>query len=210
MSANPYDFGAMSIHAFCSALAAKAPSPGGGAVAGVTSAHAAALLAMVVEYSRGKPGFAAVESEADALLGALRVTVDASLAAARADAMAYATLNALWKRPKDDPERVAGWADAVRQAIAAPHLIIALAGETAGRAKAVAGACARHLDSDLAIAVDLARCAARAAAWSVRANLPSVADADERARLSGALDDRLKAIDDDIDAVRGAIEARAA
>lgn len=205
---HPHDFAGMTIRAFCESLAAKAPAPGGGAVAGVTSAHAAALLAMVIEYSRGKASFARFESEADALLGALRVTVEASLAAAKADADAYSALNALWKKPKDDPERQAGWADAVHRAIAAPHLIIALAAETAGRCRAVAGASAKHLDSDLAIAADLARAAARAAAWNVRVNLPSVSDAAEQERLAKALADRLAAIDADAHAVDAAIAAR--
>jgi len=134
-----HDFAAMSVRDFCAALAAKTSAPGGGAVAGVTAAHAASLLAMVVEYSRGKPSFAALESEADAIVASLRIAAEAGLVAAKSDADAYAALSGLWKKPKDDPERIARWTSAVRDAIAAPHLIVELAAELAARCRFLAG-----------------------------------------------------------------------
>ena len=45
----------LTVHAFADQLAARTPGPGGGAVAAVTAAHAAALGAMVVEFTLGKP-----------------------------------------------------------------------------------------------------------------------------------------------------------
>ncbi len=202
------DLTALSVAAFAHALAAKTPTPGGGAVAGVTAAHAAGLLAMVIGYSVGKRVFQAFESEGAALLAAARTAVDAALAAANADAAAYGRLNALWKLPPEDPARQAGWDAAVHDAIAAPFLIVRLAAEVAGHCRTLAGHTAKHLDSDLAIAVDLAAAAARAAAWNVRVNLPSVASAEERITLERDLEELLDIVRGDVATVERAVAAR--
>ncbi|MDZ4752953.1 MAG: cyclodeaminase/cyclohydrolase family protein [Phycisphaerae bacterium] len=208
MSGTLHDFASMSVRAFTAALAGRTPAPGGGAVAALTAANAAALVSMVVEFSRGKNSFALFEGEADAILASLDVTREACLAAAKADSDAYASLSALWKLPKDDPARIARWKSTVHAAIAAPQLIVALAAEIAGRCRVLAGSTAKQLDSDLAIAADLAGCAARAAAWNVRVNLPSVADDEERTVIARALDRSLHVIDDDIKMTHGVIERR--
>ncbi len=194
----PLDFAAQSVRGFCDALAAKTATPGGGAVAGVTAAHAAALLAMVVEYSIGKPSFATHEEEGPAILASLRSSITKCLAAANGDAAAYGVLNRLWKRPAGDPERTAGWSKAVQDAIDAPLLIVRLAAEIAGRSRDLAGHTAKHLDSDLAIAADLSGCAARAAAWNVRVNLPNVSESDRRVAIGRDLDELLAIIAEDI------------
>ncbi|MFM8639231.1 MAG: cyclodeaminase/cyclohydrolase family protein [Planctomycetota bacterium] len=173
-------FRTLTVDEFADRLAAKSPAPGGGAVAAVTAAHAAALAAMVVEFTLGKPRFAAHEAsnaEALARLGALRRD---ALELADRDADAYGALNALWKLPKDAPDRVRGWDAAVAEAIDAPQAILDLAAEVAAACGALAPRTNPNLASDLAIALDLARVAARAAAHNVEVNLPSVADEDTR------------------------------
>jgi formiminotetrahydrofolate cyclodeaminase len=202
------DLASSSVAAFAQAIAAKTPTPGGGAVAGVTAAHAAALVAMVVRYSLGKRVFQAYETDGPSILASLHTSIDASLAAAHADAAAYGRLNALWKLPADDPTRLAGWAQAVQAAIAAPLLIVRLATEITGRCRMLAGATTKHLDSDLAIAADLAACAARAAAWNVRVNLPSLASADERITIEREVAELLAIARDDAAAVERALAGR--
>ena len=198
----------MDVRAFCRALASKSPTPGGGAVAGVTAAHAAALIAMVVEYSRGKGSFAAFESETDAILGRLHGHVEQALASARADAEAFAALSSLWRKPAADPERTSRWESAVEAAIAAPDAIVRLAVDLSARCRELAGHTAKHLDSDLAIAADLAGCAARAAAWNVRANLPSIANADRRIAIERDLDERLAIVRDHVASTERLIASR--
>lgn len=184
-------FRTMTVEEFADRLAARTPTPGGGAVAAVTAAHAAALGSMVLEFTVGKEKWAAHEDgnrRALARLGELRA---AALALADRDAAAYGALNALWKLPKDDPARARAWDSAVAEAIDAPQAILDLAAEVAGACSAL-GACTNpNLASDLAIAVDLARAAARAAAHNVEVNIPSVGDAAEResrrARMAAAL-----------------------
>ncbi len=177
----------MSLEAVGAALAARTPVPGGGAVAAVTASHAAALLAMVVEFTRGKPAFAAHEAALAAALERSNALRHRLLALADADASAYAALNALWRLPKDAPERVAGWQPAVRAAIDAPQGILAAAAEIAALAADLKARTNPALASDLAIALDLARTAARAAAHNVEVNLPSLHDPAECAEAEARM-----------------------
>lgn len=181
-------FGSMSVEAFAESLAARTPAPGGGAVAAITAAHAAALGAMVLEFTAGKPRFAAHEDGNRDSLVRLAELRRLALKLADRDASAYGALNALWKLPKDAPERAAAWDGAVSEAIDAPQAILDAAAEVACICTSLSGRTNPALESDRAIAVDLARVAARAAAHNVEVNLPSVADADARARRRAAME----------------------
>ncbi len=196
-----HDFASMTVRGFCEALAARSPTPGGGAAAGVCAAQAAALLAMAVEFSKGKKSFAGFESSADDMLTEIRILMDSALVGARNDSDAYGALSALWKKPEGDPERTAHWTAAVRGAIAAPDFLLALASDITGRCALIAGTNAKHLDSDLRVAADLAGCAARAAASNVRANVPFLASEADRAKVLASIDTRLASVAADLEAV---------
>lgn len=185
-------FRSMTVEAFAESLAARTPAPGGGAVAAVTAAHAAALGAMVLEFTAGKPRFAAHEAaNADDLARLTGIRLRA-LALADRDAAAYGALNALWRLPKDAPERALAWDGAVAEAIDAPQAILDAASEVARICESLSGRTSPTLESDRAIAVDLARVAARAAAHNVEVNLPSVADEAARARRRAAMEASLR------------------
>ena len=186
-------FRSMTVEEFAERLASRTPTPGGGAVAAVTAAHAAALGAMVLEFTVGRSKWAAHEAAnrtALARLGELRA---AALALADRDAAAYGALNALWKLPADDPARASAWPAAVAEAIDAPQAILELAAEVARTCGPLGASTNQNLASDLAIACDLARVAARSAAHNVTVNLPSLdgpADRDaRRARMEASLRD---------------------
>lgn len=183
----------LTVGQFAEALAARTPVPGGGAVAAVTLAHAAALAGMVVEFTLGKPAFAAHEDANRAALARLAAIRAEALALADRDAAAYGALNALWKLPKDAPERAARWPAAVAEAIDAPQAILDLAAVVCATCAALADRTNRNLGSDLAIAADLARLAARAAAHNVRVNLPSVGDEADRSARAARMDAALAA-----------------
>ena len=161
---------------FAATLADKVPSPGGGAVAAVTLAHGAALGAMVLRYTVGRPAFAAHEeanTKALAELDAMRAT---ALALADRDAAAYAKLASLWKLPEGDAARTRDFAPAVQEAIDAPQAIVDLAGRACLLLSELPARTNARLGSDLAIAANLCALAADAAEWNVRVNLPSLAD----------------------------------
>jgi formiminotetrahydrofolate cyclodeaminase len=183
----------LTVEQFAEALAARTPVPGGGAVAAVTLAHAAALAGMVVEFTLGKPAFAAHEDANRAALARLAAIRTEALALADRDAAAYGALTARWKLPKDEPERAARWPAAVAEAIDAPQAILDLAAVVSATCVTLAGRTNRNLGSDLAIAADLARLAARAAAHNVRVNLPSVGDEADRSARAARMDAALAA-----------------
>lgn len=67
-----------SIQQFLDQLASKAPTPGGGSVAALLGAQAAALTSMVCNLTIGKPKYQEVEADMQALLskaGLLRTTL---------------------------------------------------------------------------------------------------------------------------------------
>ncbi|RLS46024.1 MAG: formiminotransferase-cyclodeaminase [Planctomycetota bacterium] len=173
-------FRTLTVEEFAEMLAAKTPAPGGGAVAAITAAHAAALGSMVLEFTIGKPKFAADDASNGSALKRLTELRHHALVLADRDAEAYGVLNSLWKLPKDAAERLNGWDAAVAAAIDAPQAILDAAAEIAATCSGIAARTNPNLASDLAIAIDLACVAARAAAHNVEVNLPSVTDEGDR------------------------------
>ena len=181
----------LSLHEFANRLASKEPIPGGGAVAAVTAAHAAALGCMVLAYTLGKPKFAAHEIENKKALECLQRAQNQAHALADQDAIAYGTLSALWKLPPADARRVAQEPAAVRAATAAPMAIAVLACTILESLQNLPNTSNPNLISDLAIAAELATTAANAAAWNVRVNVPQLSDAAERAAMQSQLEHTL-------------------
>jgi formiminotetrahydrofolate cyclodeaminase len=171
--------GDLTLQELLDALGARTPTPGGGAVAPVLAALGGALGRMVIRYTEGKPKFAEHEDLLQAALGALASQEVRCLDVAEEDAKAYAHLSELMKLDKDDARRRAEWGDAVAAAIDAPRKALNVARTTLNLLEELVGKTSRMLASDLAIAALVAECAARAAAWNVRINLPLLEDASE-------------------------------
>jgi formiminotetrahydrofolate cyclodeaminase len=191
-SVDPPALDSLSVNELLAAIAARRPVPGGGAVAGLVHAIGAALGGMVVAYSEGRAALAdhaPALAEARAQLAAHRTR---ALALAAEDARAYAAMNQLWRRPKDDPERLAAMPGAVRAAIAAPRATAELGLDLLATLEGLPGRSNPHLGSDLAIAAILAEAAVRSAIWNVRTNLPMIDVEAERAALADFADLSLK------------------
>ncbi len=168
------------------AIAARTPAPGGGAAAALTAAMSAALVQMVVRYSAGQP---------DEDLASLERLGSDALRLADADAQAFAALSRLWKLPRDDARRRAGWAGAVAAAIAAPRGVKQTALDTLKLLDRLSATANANLRSDVAIAALLAVTGARSAAWNVRVNLPLVDDPEEAARIGAEVERTLEETD---------------
>jgi formiminotetrahydrofolate cyclodeaminase len=164
-------------------IAAKKPVPGGGAVAALTAALAAALGRMVVEYSRGKPSAAGHEAFQDEALTRLSRLQAQALALADTDADAFAKLSGLWKLEPDDPRRRAEWAGAVAAAIDAPRRVMVSSLEALGLLDRLSESTGANIRSDLNISALLAQASAEAAASNVRINLPLLDEPAEAERL---------------------------
>lgn len=172
---------AHTIESLLGAIAAKQPTPGGGAVAAITLGLGAALAEMTINYSLGKKSLAehvALHERTLALATSIR---SRALELADADADAYKALNAAMRR-KDEPEGAAAMQNAVRGAIDVPMQVLRHSAELSTALANLAGTTNAFLDSDLAMAAILSEAAAQSACWNVRINLPELAlDADRTA-----------------------------
>jgi methenyltetrahydrofolate cyclohydrolase len=164
---------------FLTALAAKTPTPGGGAVAGLTAATAAALASMVVSYSIGKKSLSAHEPALRDHAAALERERAIFLELADADAVAYGRVNALMKLPETDPKRAAELAEATRESVRVPQMLQAACAESLRRFQQLTAIMNRNLRSDLAIAAVLADAASRACVWNISVSCGDLADAAE-------------------------------
>jgi len=182
--------GERTVTALLEAIAARQPTPGGGAVAAVTVSLASALGEMVLRYRPGGTGAdESLHREVLETMGRLR---SSALALADADARAFEKLSALWKLGPDDPERLAEWPHAVAGAIDAPQRVLATGLEVLEALDRVRESVGNNLRSDLAIAALLARSGAEAAAWNVRVNLPHLGDKD---RVTGLEQETARSIE---------------
>lgn len=162
----------MKIDDALAALGSKSPTPGGGAVAGLTGAIAASTGRMVVAYSQGKASLAEHAGELDEAAIQLDRARSLFLQLADEDAAAYGALNDLWRLPKTDPRRNSMLADAADRAASVPASVIAASLSLLRLLESLAPITNPQLASDLGVAAVLGESAARAAAWNVRANVP--------------------------------------
>lgn len=178
-----------------SGIAAKQPTPGGGAVAGVTLALAASLGEMVLNYSIGKKSLAEhaqLHETARELMHGFRVR---AMELADADERAYAALNAIMAR-KDNPPSTEERDRAVMDAIAVPMEVLLIAARLAEEVEQLVGKTNRYLDSDLAMAAILADAAGQSAGCNVRINLPELSSESARIEFTLQMETHLDVIAD--------------
>jgi methenyltetrahydrofolate cyclohydrolase len=89
------------VAGFLAAVASDAPTPGGGAVAGVAGATGAALIAMVAALTVGKAGYEEVDGRMRELIRESESARAEFLALADADAHAFDGVMAAFKMPKE-------------------------------------------------------------------------------------------------------------
>lgn len=166
-------FRAMSVAEFVDASGAKSPTPGGGSVAGVVGALAAALARMVVNYSIGRKSLAEHQPALEEAERRFRRAAGMMLEFADEDAAAYGAVNELSRLPEGHPERAG--LDAARLASAqVPLSLAATAVDLLRHFRSLTGTTNPHLRSDLAIAAVLARATVEASHWNVAVNLPTL------------------------------------
>jgi glutamate formiminotransferase / formiminotetrahydrofolate cyclodeaminase len=165
---------------FVAAVAAPTPTPGGGSVAALAGALAAALGEMVCGLTLKRKSFAehhpAVrEKLAQLSAGRLRLLENIDR-----DAESYQAVMAASKLPKASEAEQTARAQAIEQASKAAALVPLETAEVAAQVSAVVeslrGVTIPQAVSDLAVALSLASAARAGALENVRANLPSVSD----------------------------------
>ena len=158
------------VRDFLSALASKAPAPGGGGAAALCGALGAALGNMVGNLTVGKKKYAGVEEEIKALNERAEALRGDFLALIDADAEAFEPLSRAYGIPKDDPGRAEVMEAALMKAAQPPLKImrrcadaLELIAEYAAKGSALAV-------SDAGCAAALSRAALEAAALNVFVN----------------------------------------
>ena len=158
------------VRDFLSALASKAPTPGGGGAAALCGALGAALGNMVGNLTLGKKKYADVEEDIKTLNQKAETLRGDFLALIDADAEAFEPLSRAYGIPKDDPGRAEVMEAALMKAAQPPLEImrrcadaLELISEYAAKGSALAV-------SDAGCAAALSRAALEAAALNVFVN----------------------------------------
>lgn len=171
---------AETIADFLDQLAARLPTPGGGATAALDAAQAAALVAMVARYSQG-PDLERIVAQADELRR------DA-LALADADAEAFGAVATAYALPRGSQEekqaRSAAIAVGLAGAARPPADVIRTALLVTELAEDLLPAANRNVITDVGAAAAAARAAVVTSQLNIEVNLRGIADAEVRAELT--------------------------
>jgi formiminotetrahydrofolate cyclodeaminase len=178
------------VGTFLDELAARAPAPGGGAVAALHGAQAGALLSMVARYSDG-PRYAEHAETISSVLASAEELRAECVRLAEADAVAFGAVAAAYRLPRDTAEaasaRSAAIAAALTTAAGPPASVVAAATRLIDLAELLRPASNRSVIADVAAAAEAARAAAATARINVEVNLPGVTDPAARNRYRDAI-----------------------
>jgi formiminotetrahydrofolate cyclodeaminase len=166
---DPVSTAATTIGDLGAALAARTPTPGGGAAAAVTAALGCAAGAMALRYTTG-PKWATVSAEAEALAERLDAWRLACLADADADATAYAQVGVARKAGD-----TAALAAAEAASAAVPERLLARCAEAATALRAFLPKTNPNLVSDVWVGLHLLAGGGRAAHRTLVVNRPPAA-----------------------------------
>ncbi|MBI1940154.1 MAG: glutamate formimidoyltransferase [Acidobacteria bacterium] len=178
---------------FVAAVAAKTPTPGGGSVAALAGALAAALGEMVCRLTLGRKSFETRHKTLEESLARLTSLRERLLANMDRDAESYGAVVAALKLPKATQAKHAARVQAIEAASKAaaevPLETAELAAEATRMIETLRPITIPQAASDLSVALGLADAARRGAVENVRANLPSIHDPEWLARVEQKLQD---------------------
>lgn len=170
-------FGGAALAQYLSDLAAKIPAPGGGAVAALHAAQAAALVAMVARYTtRAKD--AENRPVVDRIIEAADAARERALALADADAAAFTAVGAAYKLPKDTPQELAARTAAINAALIeaarVPAAVVDEADEVLSLAAELLPIGNPNVVTDIGAAADACRAAATSSQLNIEINVASL------------------------------------
>jgi formiminotetrahydrofolate cyclodeaminase len=168
-------FRSQTVTEFLEALAARTPTPGGGAASALAGAIGVAQASMCAAFTSQNERYKDVEAEAARIGARLGEAQARFLDLMDEDARAYQGLLSARKLPKstaaEKQARATRLAAAEEEATRAPEQILATAHEALALTRALAEFCNPNLIADLAVAAWLLEAAARGAALQVGGNL---------------------------------------
>ncbi|MEG1445503.1 cyclodeaminase/cyclohydrolase family protein [Glutamicibacter sp.] len=174
------------VSSYLERLASGAPTPGGGAAAGLHAAQAAALVSMVAEFTSG-PRYADVQEQAQQISEHARLLMRQGLFAAEEDERLFGALGAAYKLPKESSEQKSERSAAIQNATiaaAAPLVSTVEASiEIIKLGQRLLPIGNRSVLSDVAAAAEAARAALATALATLEMNISSIKDIAQRDRL---------------------------
>ena len=175
------------VEQFLAATAARQPTPGGGSVAALAGALAAAIGEMVINYSIGKKDLLQHQPQLKTAVHELERARELLLQLMVEDQAAYEALTMIRKLPAESSERIDRLPAAILTCIRVPQSIGAAAVailELAGRMVDLVNP---YLLSDLAVSAELAMATVRCAIYNCRVNLVDVPDARDRQSIESTM-----------------------
>jgi glutamate formiminotransferase/formiminotetrahydrofolate cyclodeaminase len=156
---------------FLDALASPTPTPGGGSAAAAAGAMGAALGAMVARLAKQDPA----RYEQDRAFFTEAVTRDAA---------SYDAVVTAYRMAKDNPDRPAAIAAALRGATLVPMEVAERAHALGGQLAALGASSPAKFGSDVETAAGLAKAALTGAGANVRINLDCIKEEEFKAEIS--------------------------
>ena len=200
------------LQSFLDALASNAPAPGGGAAAALMGATGAALVSMVCNLTRGKPKYAAVEGDMEALLArseALRARLTKMM---EDDQVVFKTLMSAYGLAKQTDEEKAARKraiqDALKNATEVPLACARACGEAIALSRDAAEKGSLQVVSDAGVAVAAAEAGLKSAALNVWINVPSIEDKRFADAARKEIDDLIDAGGEDSAAVYALVKSK--
>ena len=187
------------IAAWLDSLAAKQPTPGGGAVAALSAAIAAAQLEMVAAYTTGSKwqDREARMNELSAELAKLRSN---ALELVKSDAEAFAEVGSAYGLPKETDSEKAIRKTAIQKALKAaaqpPMRTAKLSERLAEIATEISTSGNPNVISDVAVGASLAKASLESAIANIEINQHALEDTEAKKLLHAAVQDAQDAIQD--------------
>lgn len=178
----------LSCAEFVSALADKAPTPGGGGAAALVGAVGMALGQMVGSLTLGKPKYAGVEEDIRGLMDQAAALQRELLRLVAADAEVFEPLAQAYAIPKDDPKRPEVMEAALRQACTVPLAIMRACCQAIELHVQFAAKGSRLAISDVGCGVICCKAALQAASLNVFINTKAMADQAYAAQINAEAD----------------------
>lgn len=173
-------------------LAARTPTPGGGAVAALAAASAAALIGMVTQYTTGEK-WADREAKMKALSATAEGWRERALDLAREDELAFDAVGRDYALPKETEAEKEVRRVAIQVALVGaadpPIRIATLSSWIVGTADLLIGVANPNVLSDIGVAAALAEAAINSAMINIAVNVSKVTDVTTRTRLAAHLVD---------------------
>ncbi len=177
-----------SLEAFLTALAARQPAPGGGSVAALSGALAAAMGQMVLNYSIGKKDLLTHEPALRAAFDELVRARSMMLELLVEDQLAFEKLTAARKACNNAGDKDPTFAAALLACIRIPQTVGATAAAVLELCERVTPIVNKYLLSDLAVCAEMAMATVRCASYNVRVNLGDLSDAQDRKHFEASTD----------------------